>query len=177
MRGPTADLERFSFPTSWTMPFARWIYYGSITASASAVLVVITLLALPYFFPLVYDGVDLTSDAGIRLVWAVPLYGFGACGFGVGLAGVIGSPAGSIAVLLGCMYVVETAITLVPKGYELQSYLPFLNGVYGTGQELAFTAPWSRNGALAYFTVAAVLVFVLGLIRLRRRRTWDVASK
>ncbi|NMO00746.1 ABC transporter permease [Gordonia sp. TBRC 11910] len=170
MREPADDLERFSYVRSWTAPIARWLYYGTVTAVVSSALVVCTLLTLPRAFPLVYGGVELMSDAGLRFVWAVPLYGFGACGFGIGLAAVIANPAGAIALLLGWMYVVETAITLVPNGYQLQSYLPFLNGVYGTGQELALQTPWSRNSALAFFVAVSALVFAVGLLRLSRRR-------
>lgn len=170
MREPIADLERFSFPTVATMPIARWLYYGAITATASGLLVTGALLLLPRAFPLVYGGVELTSDAGLRFIWAVPAYGFGACGFGVGIAALIGNSAGAIGVLLGWMYVVETAISLAPHGYAMQAYMPFLNGVYSTGQELAFSAPWSGNGALVYFLALAVVVFGIGLARESRRR-------
>ncbi|MFW0789263.1 ABC transporter permease [Gordonia sp. CPCC 205333] len=169
-RDTSMDIERFSSPDSVTPPIARWLYYGSIMAVVSAALVVVTMLVLPAAFPQVYGGVDLASASGARFVWTVPLYAFGACGFGIGIAALIRNPAGSVALLLGWMYVVETAISLAPNGYDMQGYMPFLNAVYATGQELAFTAPWSKTSGLAYFLAVSAAVFSVGLIRIRRGR-------
>ena len=40
---------------------------------------------------------------------------------------------------------------------RVQPYMPYLNGIYGTGQQLGLSPPWGINGALAYFCgIAAV---------------------
>ncbi|GAB17537.1 hypothetical protein GOEFS_035_00690 [Gordonia effusa NBRC 100432] len=169
-RGAAKDVEHFAFVNSATMPMARWVYYGVVMAAISALLVVTTMMLLPTMFPQVYGGVDLASADGWRFVWTVPVYAFGACGFGVGIAAVVGNPAGSVALLLGWMYVIETAIALAPNGYQMQGYMPFLNAVYATGQELAFTAPWSKTSGLVYFLGVSAATFGVGLVRIRRRR-------
>lgn len=50
--------------------------------------------------------------------------------------------------------VVEDAIALIPNGMTVQQYMPFLNGIYGTGQWLALTPPWGRSGALELLRIA-----------------------
>ncbi|MGB3603163.1 MAG: ABC transporter permease [Gordonia sp. (in: high G+C Gram-positive bacteria)] len=171
-RGAAGDLERYLFPRIWTVPAARWMAYGSLSAVSSFLLVTVVLLVLPTAFPTVYGAVSIGSPEGLRFLLTVPLYAFAACGIGVGVGAIIGQPVVTAAVLLGWAFVVENSIALVPKGYTLQGYMPFLNGQFGTGQELAFTPPWGLNGALFYTTIVALALFVLGCCLLRwRRRT------
>lgn len=171
MRGPARDTDRYLYPRSWTSPLSRWIYYGLLTAAASAVLIAVVMSVLPMAFPTVYGDVALTSPAGIRFLITVPIYAFFACGLGVGLAGLIGHPAGTLAILLFWVFVMEDAIIFVPNGSKIQSYMPFLNGVWGTGQDLVISPPWGVNGALAWFATTCTVVFVLGVgaVALRRR--------
>ena len=171
--GPGSDLQRHLFPRVWTGPAARWIVYGVYAAITALILVALVLTVLPFAFPLVYEGVDVTSPAGVRFLLTVPAYAFIACGVGVGLGAVIGHPVVAAAVLLAWVFVIENAIALVPDGYTLQGYMPFLNGQFGTGQELAFTPGWDPNGALLYLLGIAIAVFALGCAAslLRRSRT------
>lgn len=171
MRGPARDVDRYLFPRSWTSALARWIYYGLLTAVVSAVLVAVVMSVLPAAFPTVYGDVALTSAAGIRFLITVPIYAFFACGLGVGLAGLIGHPSGTLAILLFWVFVMEDAIIFVPNGSKIQSFMPFLNGVWGTGQDLVISPPWGVNGALIWFAAICVAVFVLGAaaVALRRR--------
>ncbi len=39
--------------------------------------------------------------------------------------------------------------------------MPFLNGVYGTGQEIVVMPPWGINGALAYCAAVSVVLFTI----------------
>ncbi|CAM3056557.1 ABC transporter permease [Skermania piniformis] len=172
-RGAVADTVRYLYPRAWTGPVARWLYYGGLAAACSAILVGLVLLALPALYPKVYGGVDLFSAVGVRFVGTVPLYAFLAVGLGVGLAAVVGHPAGVVVGLLGWTYLVEQAVGLLPNGYTVQRYMPFLNGIFGTGQELAFLPSWGRTGALVYFGAVAVVVFGLGCLASRRRRHPD----
>lgn len=170
-RGAGSDLQRHLFPRVWTGPTARWIVYGVYAALTSIVLVALVLVTLPLAFPLVYGGVDLTSAAGIRFLLTVPLYAFAACGIGVGLGTVVGHPVIAAAVLLAWVFVVENAIALFPRGYTLQEYMPFLNGQFGTGQELAFAPGWGRDGGLVYVIAVAAIVFAVGCGSLKLKRT------
>ncbi len=168
-RGALADLDRLLYPRSWIGPVARWIGYGAAAAACSALLVVAVMLLLPALFPQVYGGVAVASAAGLRFVVTVPIYAFFATGLGIGVAALVGHPAGAVVVLLGWAYVIEDAISLLPDGYTLQTYMPVLNGIYGTGQELAFAPPWGPTGALAYCGAVAAVVFGAGCLALHRR--------
>ncbi|MBY8857848.1 ABC transporter permease [Nocardia sp. CA2R105] len=159
-RGQTSDLNAFLFPRSWPVALARWIYYGVITAIMTVVLLVVVMVTLPHQFPQIYGAVDITDSAGIRFLWTVPSYAFAACGVGVAVGSLIRTPSAAVAVLLFWVYVAENAINLLPHGYTLQAYAPFLNAVAATGQEVAFLPRFGRNGSLLYFILIAVTLFV-----------------
>ncbi|UCZ92572.1 ABC transporter permease [Gordonia sp. WA4-43] len=161
-RGPLGELSRHLFPRRWTVAVGRWLTYGLGAALCCGILVAIVMAALPALFPTVYGGVELTSAEGVRFLLTVPTFAVFAVGIGLGLAGLIGHPAGTVVVLLGWAYVVENAISLIPNGYTLQSYMPFLNGTYGTGQELAFVPPWGPTGGLVFCGAVSVVMFTLG---------------
>lgn len=170
MRGAGRDTDRYLYPRAATSALSRWVYYGLLTALVSAVLVAVVMSALPAAFPDVYSEVNLFSSAGLRFLITVPIYAFFTCGLGVGLASVIGHPAGSLAVLLFWLFVLEDAIVFFPNGTKVQAFMPFLNGVWGTGQDLVISPPWGINGALTYFALVATGVFVLGALALAMRR-------
>lgn len=159
-RGQTSDLNAFLFPRSWTVALARWIFYGAITAISTTVLLVVVMVTLPHQFPQIYGAVDITDSAGIRFLWTVPSYAFAACGVGVAVGSLIRTPSAAVAVLLFWVYVAENSINLLPHGYTLQAYAPFLNAVAATGQEVAFLPRFGRTGSLLYFILVAVTLFV-----------------
>ena len=130
------------------------------------------MTTLPHLFPVVYGGVDLGSSAGLRFCWAVPFFAYCAASLGVGLAALTGSGLTAIALMLLWAGVVEDAIALIPNGMTVQQYMPFLNGIYGTGQWLALTPPWGRSGALGYFALLSVAFLAAGIAAagVRRRR-------
>lgn len=172
-RGALGELARHLYPRRWTGLVSRWIAYGTAAALCSAALVALVMAVLPSFFPKVYSGVDIGSAEGVRFLIAVPVFAVFAVGIGIGLAAIIGHPAGTVVALLGWAYVIENAISLVPDGYTLQQYMPFLNGTFGTGQELAFMPPWGPTGGLLYCGAIALTLVTLGCITLtlRVRRT------
>ncbi|RDI46452.1 hypothetical protein [Nocardia mexicana] len=159
-RGQTSDLNAFLFPRTWTAASSRWIYYGAITAISTVVLLVVVMVTLPYQFPKIYGAVDITDAAGLRFLWTVPSYAFAACGVGIAVGSLIRTPSAAVAVLLFWVYVAENSVNLLPHGYTLQAYAPFLNAVAATGQEVAFLPRFGRNGSLLYFVLVAVGLFV-----------------
>lgn len=159
-RGQTSDLNAFLFPRSWTAALARWIYYGTITAISTVVLLIVVMVALPHQFPQIYGNVDITDAAGIRFLWTVPAYAFAACGVGVAVGSLIRTPSAAVAVLLFWVYVGENSLNLLPHGFTLQAYAPFLNAVAATGQQVAFLPRFGRNGSLLYFILVAVALFI-----------------
>jgi len=173
-RGDLRDLGAFLFPRAWTSALARWIFYGAIAAIVSLLLLVLVLVSLPALFPAVYGGVDIGDAAGVRFLWTVPIYAFAACGVGVAAGAAIRTPSAAVAALLFWVYVVENSINLLPNGYTLQAYAPFLNGVAATGQQMAFLPRFGPDGSLLYFCGAAAGLFALsvlaGTFGPRRRR-------
>lgn len=170
MRGPARDLDRYLYPWSPASALARWLFYGALSAVVSTILVAVVMAALPAAFPNVYSQVDLFSAVGVRFLVTVPIYAFFTCGLGVGLAGLIGHPAGSLAILLAWVFVVEDAIVFAPNGTKIQSFMPFLNGTWSTGQDLVISPPWGVNGALMYFAAVCSGVFLLGALSVTFRR-------
>ncbi|MGY2061743.1 ABC transporter permease, partial [Nocardia gipuzkoensis] len=176
-RGQTSDLNAFLFPRSWTVASARWIYYGVITAVSTVVLLVLVMVTLPHLFPRIYGAVDITDAAGIRFLWTVPIYAFVACGVGIAVGSLIRTPSVAVAVLLFWVYAGENYINLLPHGYTLQAYAPFLNAVAATGQQVAFLPRFGRTGSLLYFILVAAALFLVAAVlpilirRLAGRRT------
>lgn len=163
-RGLAGEINRYLYPRHWTGPVARFLHYGTGAAVCALVLTATVLVTLPRAFPNVYGGVDITSPEGIRFLVTVPVYSVCAVAIGVGVAALTGHAAGAIALLLGWTYLVENAISLLPNGYTLQSWMPFLNGTFGTGQELAFAPPWGPNGALLYCAAVATAFMIAGCV-------------
>ncbi|MFC0314320.1 ABC transporter permease [Gordonia phosphorivorans] len=176
MRGPAGDLDRHLYRRPWTSAVARWLFYGLVTAATCAILCAAVMALLPVAFPTVYGDVDPLSAVGVRFLITVPIYAFFACGLGVGLAGLIGHPAGSLAALLFWVFVMEDAIIFAPNGTKIQAFMPFLNGVWGTGQDLVISPPWGVDGALAWFAGICAVVFALGLAAITARRRPGRAS-
>ncbi|MFE9575413.1 ABC transporter permease [Nocardia sp. NPDC006044] len=170
-RGQTSDLNAFLFPRTWMVALARWFYYGIIAAISTVVLLVVVMVTLPHQFPQLYGDVDITDSAGIRFLWTVPIYAFAACGVGVAAGSLIRTPSAAVAVLLFWVYVAENSLNLLPHGFTLQAYAPFLNAVAATGQEVAFLPRFGRNGSLLYFVlVAAGLFFTTAVVPILVRR-------
>ncbi|MFT3898979.1 MAG: ABC transporter permease [Gordonia sp. (in: high G+C Gram-positive bacteria)] len=171
-RGAAANTERYLFGSPSTMILARSLFYGAIAAVLTLGLVVLLMLTLPRLFPVVYKNVDLFTSVGLRYCWAVPLFAFCAAALGVGLAALVNSGLGAMALLLLWVGIVEDAIALIPNGMRVQEFMPFLNGIYGTGQWLAITPPWGRGGAPVYFAVVAGTFVAAGIAAtaIRRRK-------
>lgn len=159
-RGQTSDLNAFLFPRTWMVALARWFYYGIIAAISTVVLLVVIMVTLPHQFPQLYGEVDITDSAGIRFLWTVPIYAFAACGVGIAAGSLIRTPSAAVAVLLFWVYVAENSLNLLPHGFTLQAYAPFLNAVAATGQQVAFLPRFGRNGSLLYFILVAAGLFI-----------------
>jgi ABC-2 type transport system permease protein len=173
MRDGPGELARHILPGPAADLIGRWLVTGLVGAVCSFFAALMMLVALPAFFPGVYGQVDVTSAEGIRFLWAVPVYCFIACGVGVGVGALVRVPAAAVALLTLWSLLIESAVVYVPKGAELVRWMPFLNGTYGTGQEISLEPPWSPDGGLLYFLVVAAALVVLGILLQRVRRLRD----
>lgn len=170
--GPVAETRRYAEPRLLTGMIARWIVIGGPGAISLGVAALLTMLALPVFFPGVYSEVDVFTPEGVRFLWALPVYAFGAAGVGLGIGALIPSAPAAVAVLTVWSLLVENAVILLPRGDVLTGFMPFLNGVYGSGQDLAIDPAWGRGGALIYLCAIALALVLTGWLRTRavRRR-------
>lgn len=170
-RGPSGPWDRFLTPSRPVAAAARWLIFGGFGAAATAGLTALVLVALPACFERVYAEVSLTSGAGVRLFLVGGATSFLLCGAAIGVARMIGHPVAALVAVLGWAQIVEPGIALVPGAANAQRYLPFLNAVYASGQELVFAPPWSPNGAIGYVAALCVTVFAFGIIPIGRAAT------
>ncbi|WP_318552639.1 hypothetical protein [Corynebacterium provencense] len=165
-RGAAGELRRHVLPRTGADLCGRWLVTGIVAGCCSLAATVILLLVLPRVFPGVYGTVDVASAEGLRFLWAVPAYAVAASGIGVGVGALVRVPAASVAVLTLWSLLVESAVTYIPGGAEALGWMPFLNGQYATGQEIALAPAWGPDGALLYVFVVATVLVGLGAVRL-----------
>ncbi|MFI5498518.1 ABC transporter permease [Nocardia asteroides] len=168
----TAALVYGAQPRRWLLPTAKLVVFGLIAAATTLSTVLVLLTVFPAVFPDVWGRVELTSAAGARLLWALPVFAFFVSALGIGLAGLIPRPGVVVGAVLLWKFGVEAFSAMLPVkiGNVVQRWMPFKNGELGAGQyptiKPAFGSP---NGALVFFALVAVTFFVLGTVRLSRR--------
>jgi ABC-2 type transport system permease protein len=161
---------RAALPRVWVADAGKWLFYGLLGALTAALMVAVVLIVLPTVSPLVYGEVSIADPVGRRLLVTVPILGFFAAGFGIGVGALARSPAVAVGAVLLWVYVVEIAVGYVPGGLSAQRFMPFLNGVYGTGQDIILAPPWGPDAGLAYACLAFTIMFAGGLCAARLRR-------
>lgn len=166
-RSRATEYVRSALPRWSLVLVGKWMFYGALGAALSLVLVAVVLTALPRVSPLVYGQVALADPVGLRLLSTVPVYAFFAAGLGVGVGVLVRTPAAAVGLLLFWVYVGEVAVGYLPSGYSLQRFMPFLNGIYATGQDIVLEPPWGRDAALVY-TCAVFGSVLLCSMRFRR---------
>ena len=168
--GPVAETRRYASPRLLISMVARWLVLGGLAAVLLGIATMLTMLALPVFFPGVHSEVDAFTPEGVRFLWALPVYAFGAVGVGLGIGALIPSAPAAVAVLTVWSLLAENTVILLPRGDVLTRFMPFLNGVYGSGQDLALDPAWGRGGALVYLLLVALAVVLAGWLRTRAAR-------
>ena len=171
-RGDVGELGRHLVPSSAISLCSRWLVTAVVGAACSFIACLLLMVALPIFFPAVYSQVDATSAEGIRFLWAVPLHCLAACAIGIGVGALVRSPAAAVTILTVWSLLIENALIYIPYGGKLVGWMPFLNGIYGTGQNIALSPPWGPNMALAYFTSIGAAFMIAGIVSTRTHRSF-----
>lgn len=140
----------------------RWCLLGLAAAASTWLNCTLILGCMGTVFPAGYGEVALFSSDGARLLWALPVWAFAACGIGLGVAEILGSAPASMTVLAVWAFFAEDAIAALPFGDAVLNWLPMLNGVYGAGQMIGIAPSWGPNGALAYVLGLAAILVVCG---------------
>ena len=165
--GRVAETTRYAAPQVLTSMIARWVVLGALAAVTLGIAALLTMVTLPVFFPGAYSDVDVFTPEGVRFLWALPVYAVGAVGTGLGIGALTRSAPVAVAALTVWSLLVENAVILLPRGDVLTGFMPFLNGVYGTGQDLALDPAWGRDGALGYLCGVALILVLAGWGRTR----------
>ena len=168
-RGSVGELTGHLLPRRAADLLGRWIVTGLVGAIGSFLAVVVLLVALPLAYPTIYGPVSIGSAEGLRFLWAVPAYCLAAAGIGIGVGALVRVPAAAVSVVALWSLFAESALIYVPHGGSLIRWMPFLNGVYGTGQEIALGPPWGVDGGLAYVLAVAVAAMTAGALASRVR--------
>lgn len=166
-RGEAGELERRLVPSPVASLFGRWVVTASAGAVCSFLACLLLLTALPAFFPEVYGHVRAASPEGVRFLWSVPVHCVSACAVGAGLGALLRSPAAVAAVFPLWALFLESALVFLPYGARLTGWMPFLNGVYGTGQEIPLEPLWGRDFALLYVVLIGMMFIAAGAVSLR----------
>ena len=169
-RGSYGDLCRHLLPQVGVTTAARWLMLSLLAVGSILIMLVVALAVLPVVSHHGYGEVDLLSPTAARLLWAVPLYACAAIALGLGLGALMERPAFAVACLLIWVLFIENAIAVLPSGVKIIRFMPFLNGIYGTGQRVGLEPPWGTNGALVYFVVLAAVFVALGWAKQRQVR-------
>lgn len=166
---PTSELHRHLFPSVIPDMLGRWAWWAIVGAAAMLSTAVILLFALPALFPSVYGQVELASPAGWQLVWTLPAWTALAVGMGMGVGALIPSPGAAVGAVTVWSLLVENAVALLPGGARWMGWMPFLNGIYATGQDIAVYPPWGPHGALGYCTAVCAALLAVGCAAQARR--------
>ncbi|MGW6422431.1 hypothetical protein ACWF82_07125 [Nocardia sp. NPDC055053] len=116
-------------------------------------------------FPDVWGQVELTSAAGLRLLWGLSVFAFFVSASGIGIAGLIPRPGVVVGVVPLWKFGIETFSAMLPVkvGNIVAQWMPFTNGELGAGQYPTMRPIFGgANGSLAYFAIIASVFFVLG---------------
>ncbi|MDH2456465.1 ABC transporter permease [Corynebacterium bovis] len=177
----TAKPTALALPGRWQAPVAKVLVYAVLAAVTIVVAAVLSLLvahwtaaALAKDTPFTDDALRSMSFSGEH-AWAetgmIALYAVLVVPLSVGTGYLVRHTAGAIAVLLLWKLVVETAVVgLIPKIRDwLPPYMPFGNMDSATQLSDVTDAPWGWQGSAVYFAVWSVVIFVAGIVVLRRR--------
>lgn len=172
-RHKTQTVTFMANPNRWTVALAKLLLYGVIAA-------LILFLGAVYIFVLA----DMTTNESAaeafqpfsderaqRLLWALPVAGFGAVMFVQGLGWLLRHTAGTVAISLILYMGIENTVRFLPVvGDKMIHFMPFTAFTNWTMDVVEDSAPWDSVGmsAVIFFGWALVL-WLLGILALERR--------
>lgn len=164
-------------PKRWPVPFAKFAVYGVVAAVLAFVSVAVSVPAMRWAMSWksddqeLLDLISLGADGVWKTVGLMTLYAVLCVMVSVGVGYLIRNTAGAIAALLLWKLVVEGLIvTQIPKIKEwLPSYMPFTNMDKAVMGHEVSDAPWDANGSILYFAAWCVVIFLAGVIILKKR--------
>ena len=164
-------------PSRWPVPVAKFSVYGVIAAVLALVSQVLSLLTMRWMLsmrvedkqlldPLSFSADGVWREIGMNVVYCVLVVLMT-----IGVGYLIRHTAGAISLMVMWILIVEgILIGFIPWVKDwLPPYMPFKNmDAAVSGTDIA-DAPWGHAGSLIYFIAWAVVIFVAGVIVLRKR--------
>lgn len=173
----TSKSTLLGVPTRWQVPVAKFVVYGAIAAVLSFVSLLVGVLALHWSASWKITDSEILKQAafGSGDMWTMVgrnvLYTVLAVALSIGVGYLIRHTAGAIASLLLWKLVIEGALVgMIPKVKDwLPPYMPFQNMTSAAQMQKVADAPWDQTGSMLYFAAWCAVLFVLGLVMLKRR--------
>lgn len=172
----TARISALAAPRRWQLPVAKAIVYGTITAVLFLVMGILSVVLMSVTARAqladtsLADSLALSADGAWSVLLLLVLESVLVVAIAVGVGYLLRRTAGAVALLLLWVLLLEDLLGAIPKvGDWITPYLPFKNMNAGILQEPLADAPWGVGGSVAYFAVFSLVVFVAGILVLRRR--------
>lgn len=158
-------------PQRWVVAVAKYLLHAGI---AFLIIVVSIILALFVGRAAAGDlgaGVALWEDPFVqRQMWALPIGGLVLFAMGMGVAWIIRSTAGAMALMLLWWTILENVLfSLIPVAGRFASYGPMTNLRAFLDAQPINGAPWGVGGSLAYGVLWALAAMIAGVVVLHRR--------
>ncbi|MGO1949927.1 MAG: ABC transporter permease subunit [Mycobacteriaceae bacterium] len=172
----TAKSSALAAPKRWQLPVAKWIVYGALTV----VVTLVTSIACIYFGrwiagtqideSVILDRMSLSADDAWTIILRMVIYTLFGVGLAIGVAYMLRRTAGAMAVVLLWVLVLEDIIGMIPKIQDwIPQYLPFKNMNAAFSMSDLDNAPWGQTGSVVYFIAVCLVIFIAGVVTLRRR--------
>ena len=173
----TSKTTLLATPTRWQVPIAKFLVYGLIASILAFISNVVGTILARWSLGWKLEDEELLSKAGLgadglwEQIWRTEVFLLLTIAAAIGVGYLVRNTADGIAALLLWNLVIEgTLVQLVPKVRDwLPPYMPFTNADAFTGMHDLEDAPWGQTGSILYFAAWCVVLFVAGLITLKKR--------
>ncbi|WP_296212287.1 ABC transporter permease subunit [uncultured Corynebacterium sp.] len=173
----TSKTTLLATPTRWQVPIAKFIVYGVIASILAFVSNVLGTIVARWSLGWNLEDQELLNKAGLGAdglwdqIWRIEVYLLLTIAAAIGVGYLVRNTAGGIAIMLLWNLVIEgTLVQLVPKVRDwLPPYMPFTNADAFTGMRDLEDAPWGQTGSILYFGAWCVVLFVVGVVMLKKR--------
>ena len=173
----TVKLSVLAAPARWQVAVAKFLVYGALAVVLALISAVVSavlghaLAAGQLDDPSIADGMALSADDAWKTIGMIVVYVLGAVALCTGVGYLVRRTAGAMAIVLLWVLVLEDLTGLLPDSVSryITPFLPFKNiSAAISGNDLEH-APWGQGGSLIYYVVICLVIFVGGIVALRKR--------
>ena len=173
----TAKTTLLATPSRWPVAVAKLLTYGTIAAVISFVTAVLSVVGMHWAAGLkiedaaLLDRVSLGADSAWTMIGRLVLYTVLSVVISLGVGYLTRNTAGGIALLLLWKLVLEGILlgTLPWVRDHIAPFGPFSNIDNAAQMKDVTDAPWGQTGSILYFAAWCAVIFILGVVALKRR--------